>query len=279
MTNQSTKANDYAVASDLNEKIIHIILVALVAYRDDSIKALNMGELNRSYVLLAAELQRIYDRIPELSSIKPEPIWQRIDMLINTLKDLNDSFTARKDDIGTTHNARVHKLHILSGEKEPEFSTDQMKLIEDYEKVMKEFSIQVEEIDNAKLPLQITGWKIDGYSLKYKPDGSILINEVLKLKKIHAGSITEKLLEQAIKNPNIEFKPELGKTARNISTIISSAGFTPVLRDLFFPAVGNDAVVFRPWVSREQADRERIDTEQLDNQLRDLGAWTILIRE
>lgn len=80
-------------------------------------------------------------------------------------------------------------------------------------------------------------------------------------------------------NPNTKFKPILGKTSRNISTIISSAGFTPVLRDLFFPTVSNDEIVFRPWVSREEADRENIDTEVLDNQLRDLGAYTRLIRE
>lgn len=38
--------------------------------------------------------------------------------------------------------------------------------------------------------------------LTYKQDGTVLINDVLRLKKVHAGSISEHLLEQCIKNPN-----------------------------------------------------------------------------
>lgn len=277
-TKQPTKAIDYSVAWDLNERILKIILIAVFTDRDNSYKGLHVEILNRAYILLAAELQKIYDRNPELSSIKPEPIWQQFDILINTLDEIRNSLNDPNNGMGTTHNARVQRLYILSGEEKPELSTEQKKLIEEYEEALVDFSKKVDEISQEN-KLKIVGWQIHGYGLTYKPDGTIIINQVLKLKKVHAGSITEKLLEQSLKNPNTKFKPSLGKTSRNISTIISSAGFTPVLRDLFFPTVSNDAIVFRPWVSREQADMEDIDTEALDLHLRDIGAYCVVIRE
>ncbi len=269
------QANDYAVAVDLNDKILKIVLIARFINRD---RSLPVDILNRPYILLAAELQKIYDRNPELSSIEPKPIWQQFDILINSLEEISKSLSDSKNDTVTTHNARVERLHILSGEAKPEFSTEQKKLIEDYEKALFDFGKKVDEISEEN-KLKIVGWQIPEYNLKYKLDGTIVINQVLKLKSVHAGSITDRLLEQSLKNPNKKFKPDLGKTSRNISTIISSAGFTPILRELFFPAVGDDFIVFRPSVTRDQADRENINTEELDLHLREIGAWCVVIRE
>lgn len=117
--------------------------------------------------------------------------------------------------------------------------------------------------------------QIPSYFLDYKLDGCILINDVFRLKKAHAGSSTEKLLEQALKRPNELFRPDIGQTSRNLSTILSSAGFTKELRQLFFPTVSSSkGVVFRPTVSRKEADDEGIDTTALDAKLVAFGAET-----
>lgn len=277
-TKPPTKANDYAVAMAMHKLITIILVTALIAYRDSLTKGISYDDLNRVYILLVAELQKIYDRNTELSSIQPLPIWEHFDILKNSLNDISESIDDPNNNLVTAHVSRVEKLYILSGEGEPQYSTDQKKLLEYCYKAVEEFSKNVGPT-TEKNTLTIVGCKIPGYGLKYKPDGTILVNQVLRLKKVHAGSITEKLLEQSIRNPNTKFKPNLGKTSRNISTILSSAGFTPVLRDLFFPTISKDVIVFRPWVSREQADRENIDTEQLDLHLRETGAWSVLIRE
>jgi hypothetical protein len=55
--------------------------------------------------------------------------------------------------------------------------------------------------------------------------------------------------------------------------VLSSAGFTATLRDLFFPTVSKSkGIVFRDTVTRKQADDENIDTIELDLKLKELGA-------
>lgn len=276
--NKPSQANDYAVAKDLNDKIYSLMIstVMIVGYELNQIGP-EVTKLNRAYILLAAELQEVYERNPELSSISPEPIWKQFDMLKGNFDEISSVLVDddSEDDSWIMHNDKLERLYILSGEEKPIFSTSQKRAIKEaedassaFKKLTDEARVKHEEEKKNHVIHSI----ITEYYLTYKPDGSIIINNALKLKKVHVGSITEKLLEQSIKNPNKQFKPNLGKTARNISTIISSAGFTPVLRDLFFPTVSGDTVVFRPDVSREQAIIEKIDTEELDSLLKENGA-------
>ncbi len=82
-------------------------------------------------------------------------------------------------------------------------------------------------------------------------------------------------MEQAQKQPNIAFKPELGKMTRNLSTVISSMGFNKELRQLFFPLISkNKGIVFRQNVSRAEADSDLINTYELDTKLERAGANT-----
>lgn len=271
-TNKTSQANDYAVANALNKVVYRILVLVYMGWGTDLYKEHEIAEINRTYILITHELEKIYARNPELLAIKPEPIWRLFEVLKNTTETIANHFSD-SDDHGAEHTVRVEKLCILAGVDEPSYTPDQQKLVDNSEVAISNYAALVKkEAEKLLAEKKEYGWEMMNYYLTYKPDGTILINDVLKLKKIHAGSITEKLLEQSIKNPNAKFKPELGKTARNISTIISSAGFTPVLRDLFFPTVSGDAVVFRPFVSKLQADTERIDRDELDLQLRENGA-------
>lgn len=274
-TNQASKANDYAVANALNKLVYQILVMVYLGTSTELYREREIAEINSAYILLTHELDKIYSRNPELLAIKPEPIWRRFELLKHHTEAIADHFSDDDNSHGTDHNIRVEKLCIIAGVEEPKYNPDQQKLADNSDVAIKNYTALVKKYGEELLAEKKNteyGWEIFEYNLEYKQDGTILVNNVLKLKKVHAGSITEKLLEQAIKNPNKKFKPNLGKTARNLSTIISSAGFTPVLRDLFFPTVSGDTVVFRPYVSKLQADLERIDRDELDLQLYESGA-------
>lgn len=281
-TKKSSQANDYAVAKALNDLVNGIIILVYGGNGVDFIKDDDITELNRAYILLTRELEIIYSRNTELQSLKPEPIWKRFDVIKGSAEAIVD-YVNDNEDHGYDHNLRVEKLCIIAGVEKPDYTATQQELVDstnaataDY---VKNIKVAWESQKSSAKPSPQYGWEIFEYSLTYKPDGTILVNQALKLKKVHAGSITEKLLEQAIKNPNKKFSPELGKTSRNISTIISSAGFTPVLRDLFFPTVSGDAIVFRPYVTKLQADLERIDRTELDQRLYKSGALARVVFE
>lgn len=279
-TNKPSQANEYAVAKALNDLVNGIIVQVYAGTGLDLAKDKDIEGLNRAYILLTQELEKIYSAYSELQVLKPEPIWKRFDVLKSSSDSIAE-YINDSEDFGYDHNLRVEKLCILAGVDIPIYTTDQQELVKYTESIKSDYAKRVKDaLASKEAPEKVKyGWEIFEYGLTYKQDGTILINQVLKLKKVHAGSITEKLLEQSIKNPNTKFKPNLGKTSRNISTIISSAGFTPVLRALFFPTVSGETIVFRPYVTKLQADLERIDRTELDLHLRELGALCRVVFE
>jgi hypothetical protein len=275
VTNQPASNKDYPLAYALNNSVLGFIAMIVMADIVGTPEGNDFHELNRAYVLVVDELEKLYDRSPKLAAIKPEPIWRRFDVLKTSSWDINEYLNDPENDLGQAHNARVEKLSIIAGNETPEFTPEQKKLLDYAESITKKYGKLLDVLNKDKNAKKINDWQILEYTLTYKPDGTILVNQVLKLKKIHAGSTTERLLEQALKNPNELFKPDLGQTARNLSTILNSAGFTKELRDIFFPTVSNNrGVIFRPTVTRGQADTDNIDTTELDLKLKELGATT-----
>lgn len=275
VTNEQPSSNDYAVARELNSLAGQMILCVVMAETVGLPEDHNISDLNRAYVLLIDELQRLYDNNPTLSAIKPKPIWKRFDVLRTSSWDINRYLEDADNDAGNAHNARVEKLCIIAGVDDPEYSPEQKKLVKATEKVLASYLEMITAVNKERLAKKADDWQISEYSLVYKPDGTILINGVLKLKKAHAGSTTERLLEQAVKRPNELFKPDLGQTSRNLSTVLNGAGFTSVLRQIFFPTVSKSkGIVFRDTVTRQQADDDNIDTTELDQKLKELGAIT-----
>jgi hypothetical protein len=275
MESTSQHNNDYAIAHALNKSVMGIITMIVIADVVDIPEDTDISELNRAYILLIDELEKIYDNNPKLTATKPEPIWKRFDVLKTSTWEINAYLEDSENDMGQAHNARVEKLMILAGDETPNFNSEQQKLLDQTETIRKKYSKLLDELYAKWKANQANKWQIPSYKIIYKPDGSILINDVLKLKKVHAGSTTERLLEQALKRPNELFKPDLGQTARNISTVINGAGFTPILRQLFFPTVSmSKGIVFRPIITRDEADAEKLNTLELDLMLKNLGAIT-----
>lgn len=271
-TDKPTSSNDFAVAKALNGEVQSIIALILRSDVLDLPEDYEIDELNRAYVLLVHELEKLYSRNPELAEIKPAPYWEQFDVLKNKTWEIMDYSRDSNNDMGEAHIARLDRLCIISGQENPEFSPEQKKLLERISKAAKEYGKKIDEAHLDKNVKIDDSWYIPKYWLDYT-DGTILINDVLKLKKTHIDSTIDQLLEQAFKNQNTLFTPELPQTARNLSTVLSSAGFTYTLRQLFFPTVSKSkGVLFRPSVSNVQASKDKIDTTKLDLVLRALGA-------
>ena len=274
---KSNGNNDFAVAKALNESVMSLFDVLMMYQIIVRHERFDKDEINRAYIFLIDDLQKIYDKNPELQNIEPEPTWKKFDLLIpmyDVSKYLEDN------DGGKSHNARVEKLCILAGEEEPNLTEDQKKLVEYVDTVVAKYlGIVIEEHEKApKEEVDMPLFYIPKFTFTYKQDCTVLINDVLKLKKVHAGSISEHLLEQCMKNPNKLFKPKLGRTSRNISTILSSIGITPIMRDLFFSIVSDEkGVLFRPTVTFREALNNRIRTREFEKELMKHGAIPHLV--
>ncbi|MBP9852833.1 hypothetical protein KBC77_02475 [Candidatus Saccharibacteria bacterium] len=268
--NKPSRANDYAVAKVMNAEVFTTFAVVSFGDYVEISEYHEIPDFNRAYILLVSELERIYERNPELQAIHPRPLWKRFDMLKNRSADIGE-YMIDGDDSIVEHDVRIERLCTIAGIEDPVFTPEQQKLMNDLDTHRKQYvKVVKEKWENTKNKKQISE-----YRLTYEPIGTILINGVFKLKKAHAGSNTERLLEQALKSPNTLFKPDIGQTPRNLSTVLSSAGFTKELRELFFPTVSNSkGIVFRPTISRKQADGENIDTAELDVKSYALGAVT-----
>lgn len=274
MKDEQVSSNDFAVAHALNGFIDGIMAFMSVADNVGLARINDIADLNRVYVLLVHELESIYSRNPELQTLKPEPLWKHFDVLKYATEDIRD-YIDNSYDLFSAHTLSIEKLCIISGVDKPDFTPDQQKLIESTKATTDDYAKKLTKIANKSIAEDKNNWQIPEYNLTYKPDGTILINGILKLKKAHAGSSIERLLEQAQKQPGTLFKPDIGQTSRNLSTILSSAGITKELRQLFFPTVSSSkGIVFRPTITRQQADNEGINTSTLDTRLKELGVKT-----
>lgn len=269
-TNIPSKANDYAVAKALNESLLSIFK-ALRSNDEYLPPSHGMVELNRLYVLMVHELERMYGQNSELATLKPEPFWKRYDVLDTFSDEILDYLDEPEVAGGRTHNIRLDKLCIIANHETPELTSVQKKLIEDIDKAVQNYYADLNgAMDAVHLPIIA---KETEYVLSYKDDGRIILNDALELKKTHIGSTIDMLLEQAFKNQYELFIPKLPKTARNLSTVLSSAGFTPELRKIFFPVTSKSkGVLFRPVVARSDVKSEGIDTTVIDYWLTKLYA-------
>jgi hypothetical protein len=211
MTHELNNGNDFAVAKALNESVNSIFSLIPFYQIIGPLKEFNADELNRAYLLLVNELKQIYDRNLKLAAINPEPTWRKFDIIKDKIYKVQKYL--EEHDTMQPHILQVEKLCILSEHETPELNQKQEKYIGDVKKLSNKYLVLLTEAldklpkDNKEEELQKDPrnrriWCIEEYSVIYKPDGTILVNNALKLKKIHAGSTAERLLEQSVKNPN-----------------------------------------------------------------------------
>lgn len=272
-TEQPVNNNDLPLAKAFNTILLTIVDAVRKA------KALNLpedyeiGELNRTYVLLVNELENLYQHNQKLVEIRPQPFWIKFDVLKNQswrILDYLDDPVNEKDE---EHITRLEKLCIIANKETPEFSSEQLEFSRAAFKAILDYHEKLEGVRSDIAEISDDSWYIPKYWIDYGVDGTIMINGVLKLKKTHIDSAIDNLMEQAFNNHNELFTPKLPSTARNLSTMLSSAGFTPVLRQIFFPiADKRKGVLFRPTLTFEEATSDGIETTELDLLLKALGA-------
>lgn len=271
--NSSTNSNDFALARLLNNTLLAIIIFVRKAKEMDLPEDYEIDELNRAYVLLVNELEHLYANNPELAEIRPEPFWKQFDVLKTVSWKILNYLESPANGKGQVHITRLDRLCIISGSESAELAPEIQRLTNNAFEAIINYR---QKLDEARLDINQTiedSWYIPEYRLVYETNGTILINSVLKLKKAHIGSTIDQLLEQAFKNEQTLFTPRLPATARNLSTVLSGAGFTPVLRQLFFPIASNSkGVLFRSTVTYSEASSEGIETTELDFLLKALDA-------
>lgn len=284
-TKQQSSDNEYAVARELhhraNELLMGVSRLNETYNYDDPFAEYHevIVLMNRPYVLVVHELEKLYANNKTLAKLNDEPKTKATWALFNTIEsndqDIYSCLREHKNTADFAHLAQANRLAIIAGVESPKYSPEQKKIIDEADDVFVTFVKRLSEW-SARRPKKKhkSHFIINDYKLKYEQNGSIVINNVLVLKKTQSGSAPRKLMEQALKHPYELFKPELGQLNRNLTNVLSDMGITGTLRELFFPIANKDGVKFRPIVNYRTADEERIDTWELEKKLKGLGAET-----
>lgn len=278
MSEQKSNANDYALAYALNNRAWRVLWYVAELH---PLYPKDLDVVNRNYIVLTHELEKLYNQNKELQDIEPKPTWQRYNLIEGNEPHIVELQNDRTGDTGQAHTAKVKRLCILADVEEPVLTQEQKELISKTDKIIATMN---KTIDDEKAQLeaikqQRRDWYIPEYALTYDEiRGTIKINDVYQLNKrsTNDGSNIDNLLKQAIiENPNQLFVPELNQTKKNLSTILNNAGFDTTLRQLFFTTAREDRGIFcRPIVTRAEADAEGIETAELDLKLKEAGAIT-----
>lgn len=285
MKNEPDNVSDYAIALKLDSLASGLVYTMgeILRYQDhdDSEQTIYplLANLNRYYILAVHELEKLHARNEPLAKLNEDPktraVWKRYDILEGNEVDILE-YVKDFRNMGsfTDHAIQVKRLAIIAGKEE---ATPTPKLQDLFDKGGHAITDAVEYINKNKPvdPRSKRGRNyIRSYSLAYKDDGSIVVNDVLALKKTQSGSAPRKLMEQAVKHPYEPFTPELGQLSRSFSSVLNDMGIIGIYKKLFFPVATKDSVTFRPIVDRSRAEDEGLYLEELDKRLKELGAKT-----
>lgn len=148
MSEQNSKANDYALAKSLNERVINIFTLAV-----DHSSTPDLTAVNRSYVLLVHELKQIYARQPELQKVGYPICWRVLDNLeqihetaveyrVETLED----YMRSAPDYGQEHNSGVSRLCIIAGIEKPDLTPQIKKLLSEADRNIDWFKSELDKM-------------------------------------------------------------------------------------------------------------------------------------
>jgi hypothetical protein len=214
MSENTDNANDYALAKLLNECEIKIF--CLLA---DHGNLPDTTDVNRSYVLLAEELKKIYARQTELKKVGQPICWQVMSNLelfhenIGEYKTLAWEYVNSGADYGQEHNASVITLCIKSNASKPEVPPEINQLLSEAENNINAFQYELDKMhatlsfesyDTPVITIGNTSYRlrsmrygktfdIVSYCLEKFPDkfvGLPAIKKYLQLEKLEDKDIT-----------------------------------------------------------------------------------------
>lgn len=142
MSEENSKANDYALAKSLNERVINIFTLVI-----DHASTPDLTDVNRSYILLIEELKRIYDRQPELKKLGGAICWRVLDNLEQAHEFVPAiEFEHSGGDYGEEHNSSVSRLCIIADKEKPDLTPQLQKLLNDADKNIATFKSELDKM-------------------------------------------------------------------------------------------------------------------------------------
>ena len=264
MSDQNDKANDYALAKYLNERVVAMFALVADNFNND---IPDLTDINRSYVLMVAEIKKLYERNSELSAIRENICWRTFGTL--DAIDPYDLYEYSDDyrNHGIQHISKVNALCINAHKEKPDITIELQNIL-----------------DKAKINVAefVNNWLIPVYTFEITDAGVLLVNGVegaMSVKKVQSGSTLDDILNEAKFRPNETFMASLKghRLKRGLRTALTEVGFTGAIERLFMPVMDNQrGIHFRPSVTRAEANKEKIDLTALDKRLKHLGAETVI---
>jgi len=274
--------NDVAIAYELSRLAFEMFeTVELLQSQQPFDKP--TAEIDECYILVAHELQRLYDKYPELDKMEPFSVVKYWDTLFEDGWETKEYYLRDDENVynngrnGRSENQRhlsqLKRLCVINGIKEPTLTKELASLVQ---KCKQEIGKNTDILIKPE-PASKPKWQdvIPEYKLTLTDDGTLYLNGVKKICKPQYSSAPRQLLDEVFKSPNEDITPKIDNKTRKLSQNITDLKMTGVLRSLFFPRTTKTTVFFRPVVSRKQADSEHLDTAQLDAELIAQGVKTI----
>lgn len=237
MSENTDKANDYALARVLNERVI-----AIFKLMDDRRDLPDYSALNRSYVLLREELKQIYARQPELQAAGGSICWkvmQNIELFhenIGEYKSLAFEYSQSGADYGDEHNSNVNMLCIKENIDKPVIPPHIKKLLAEAENNLKVFQ---HELDKMNATLSIGGFTIPVVTIGEKE---------YHLSSMRGGGLVLSIIDHCLKNhPNEQINFDTLKKELNDLEIKVPAKTN--IRELIRKSRFGDDMPLKPFVS------------------------------
>lgn len=221
-------------------------------------------EMDTCYIRLAHKLNELYKKHPQLD-INPFNLTHHYAALASThfedkrnwLYGTGERFTINPKMDFNYELSELKRLCVINDVMEPIPMTDlEHKILAETDGIKKRIESVWQEHK-----------RIGNYKISLTSNGNIKINNVWTIYKTREGTRAKALLEQAFANDGKTFRPKLPKGSRQITQLLGDLKISGILREIFFPVVKEDGILFRSNVSEAEIQDEGIDTSSIDEEL------------
>lgn len=246
-----------------------IAIVKLVEHREHSnrfsyIRNISIDKLNEYYLEIISKIRLLEKKINLKDLEEITPTWRKISSIRGNAHLFENEYLSYSD-------MRFLDEIIIPKWLELEKPSVNMKNVELLELVNKTHSAISDFANQANIKNPI--YEPEYYELTKDINNNILLNGMrLTDRNISVGTNIEKLVEAIFKNKDKEFNPqEVINTTKAISNILDGVGIDKNIRKIFFSKSNNNAILFTPQVSRDEAQNKGINLFKIDYILKNAG--------
>ena len=238
-----------------------ITIVKFVEYKEHSSRTymynISIDKLNECYIEIISKIRPLEKKINIKDIEEITPTWRKISSIRGNAHLFNNEYLSYSD------------MRFLDEVIFPEWiklgrplldmqNKDILEIISKSHSAISDFANQA----NIENPI----YEPEYYELTKDINNNILLNGMrLTDRNISVGTNIEKLVEAIFKNKDKEFNPqEVINTTKAISNILDGVGIDKNIRKIFFPKLNNNAIIFTPQVSRDEAQNKGINLFKID---------------